>query len=244
MTKSAEEIAVSLIGLYEENCKNSNGKESFDERELFMKRKQWIGDPRAGFITCIFVFFALLMAGCGMRDKTSPDSANENAGLQTTRTAAHSVPGGYPDQEYYGKLSISKVDYQVAVYCADASGSGESAQMITDNENSAAIFKYGLHTIIADHDYQGFDVIKEVSPGDTCTIDFPDGRSQTLQCVATAQGVNTAEMLIATDSIQGKNIAEGITGEKVNLFHITQPYTVMYTCDVSPGLFITFWREY
>lgn len=205
--------------------------------------KQKLEKPGKGFLICIFVLLLLLLIGCGAHSRNASGVVTgESTGSQELKAAADGIPAGFRDRKYYGELSIPVIDYQARLYGTDVNGDGKSAQEITDSEDSAAIFPYGHHTVIADHDYQGFDRIKEITPDDTCTVRFPDGSSQTLQCVASARGINAAEMYIRTHSIQGTNVAEGSTEVLVDLLQIPQAYTVMYTCDGGPDIYITFWE--
>lgn len=205
--------------------------------------RQKLKNSRKGFLICIFLLLLLLLIGCGANSQNPSDVViGENAGSQVQKVAAEGIPIGFQDKRYYGELCIPAIDYQARLYGTDVNGDGKSAQEITDSEDSASIFPYGYHTVIADHDYQGFNRLKEIAIDDTCTILFPDGSSQTLQCVASARGINAAEMYIRTYSIQGTNVAEGSTEVLVDLLQIPQSYTVMYTCDGGPDIYITFWE--
>ena len=189
-------------------------------------------------VATIVLAFCMCLFACGKKEE--PIETTSTTEMQTIDS---SIPEGYEDGEYYGTLKIDSVDLELPIYCAEISGAGISAQEITDAEDSGAYFKYGNQWVIGDHDYQGFDKILTVSPGDKATIEKPQGK-QVFECVTTANGYNIAEIYVILSSAQGQEFPEKFSEDIVNLFEFNENYLVMYTCNGSTkDIYITFWKQ-
>lgn len=84
-----------------------------------------------------------------------------------------------------GRLSIPSVGYSAALYNGLPLGS-QGAQRIIDNYDSACWLNYNMGTVyIGDHNYQGFERMKQAIPGVTrAYITWADGTTSTYLCVS------------------------------------------------------------
>lgn len=87
------------------------------------------------------------------------------------------------------------------------------AQPITDKKDSAALIARGNTTIIADHNYQGFDAIKKCKEG-------------TLAYMHTGDAVKE---FVCTDVVEGYNAGTHLTDLDGNIVEFESGYT-NYTC--------------
>lgn len=113
-------------------------------------------------------------------------------------------------QEYVGRLYIDRVGVDVAIY-------DSWKQSVCDAKDSACIFQYGTHRVIADHWNQGFDRIKQCKVGDIAYI--TDG--------------NRTEQFICTSVLDGHNTDDGtLTDSEYNDFwNVKTEDLLMYTCN-------------
>lgn len=81
-----------------------------------------------------------------------------------------------------GRLYFSD-DCSVALNWADPFDP-YAVQSITDAEDSAVMELYDGSTLIADHNYQGFDIIKQYGVGSTMKIVDANGNSTTYVCIS------------------------------------------------------------
>lgn len=130
-----------------------------------------------------------------------------------------------------GRLFIPGVGINVALNYVDDYTGDEAAQAICDAEDSAAymVFSDSDEVWIGDHNYQGFDAIKSVTPGTEAYIKNTDGTITTYICTETAQATNTGYDLVTADGRSASSInAGGI---------------IMYTCnDDWTSVTATFWQ--
>lgn len=107
-----------------------------------------------------------------------------------------------------GRWIIPSVGVNVACYKAD-----DSAQAVTDEKDSAALINKPNITLLADHNYQGFDVIKKCEVG---TVAFLD------------TGVDKQEF-VCTEVLKGYNTGAELTDLEGNVVEYDSGYT-NYTC--------------
>lgn len=123
--------------------------------------------------------------------------------------------------EQTGVLSIPGQGISVALY-------ESSEQAVVDAENSAACF-WWHGWVIADHNHQAFQNLKNVQPGDAAVIYQTNGAQTSLRCVDVKQGKNTGHDLI----VDGKSM-------------FGQYDYLMYTCINKAisrrGIIITCWE--
>lgn len=72
--------------------------------------------------------------------------------------------------EYYGILNLPSVEHSVPVYTCDHCESQECNQKICDAEEASFCYDFKDMLIIGDHNYQGFECIKEIEKGDIATL--------------------------------------------------------------------------
>lgn len=126
-----------------------------------------------------------------------------------------------------GRLYFDSM-YSVALYGADIYAG--SAQSIVDAKDSAAIFRLGLSTVIADHKHQGFDIIKKVNVGDSAFIKYDGDVIEEYICAEVCLGTNGGSNMITSD---GRDIAE-----------MDDYDLVMYTCNQDwEHITIVFWKK-
>lgn len=73
---------------------------------------------------------------------------------------------------YIGRLKIPSVGISVALR---ESWDGETSQAYVDERDSAALYRNGAATIVADHNNQEFKTLHKVSIGDSATVYHLDG---------------------------------------------------------------------
>lgn len=129
-----------------------------------------------------------------------------------------------------GRLYLPTINYSVAVYYANVYNNEEyNAQTIVDNEDSAAYYQLGNKYIIADHYYQGFKKIINLSVGDEAHIKMNDG---------------TIKKYHLENKLVGQNTSVDLTDEAGNSIQTMDGTLVMYTCYGSDKtIMITLWNE-
>lgn len=194
----------------------------------------------------VLLAISIFMAGCGKKVVESSEFQTPSAAdASVFLTATSNLPVGFEEGDYYGLLAIEDIDLHLSTFAADVSGfGGVGAQLITDREDSAAVFLYGGHLVIADHDYQGFTKLLDVIPGTSATITFADGSEDAYECTSTVEGYNWGEIYLQMDTLKGKELSVGISKKMMNL-SVIEPYClVMYTCHGSSSdIYITLWEK-
>ena len=130
----------------------------------------------------------------------------------------------------FGRLYLPSVNLNVALYKTDVS-TGNEAQKIVDNKDSAAYFLIYTHQIIADHSHQNFHKIADIPVGEKAYIKKSDSEVIVYKLVQKFEGINAESDL--TD-LNGKSVFD----EKENL--------IMYTCykinEYENHVMITIWN--
>lgn len=123
----------------------------------------------------------------------------EQEEVQEDVTESEDKPAASKGYDYIGRWSISSVGVDVAVYgdyyVETAPGSGDyvllkKRQARVDDVDSAVYFEFNGVYIIGDHNYQGFDAIKQCTVGTTAYLDGVVNAGS-YHCVAVIQGHNT-----------------------------------------------------
>ena len=127
----------------------------------------------------------------------------------------------------YGRLFISKVGIDVALFRKDLEWANETAQNVVDRKDSACVFKYGIQFVIADHKHQGFDGLYNVELGDYAIIKRKNENVEVLICLERCNGINNGNLY--------KN---GVILESLNRGGYS-----MYTCNENRRhVTMTFWQ--
>jgi hypothetical protein len=132
-----------------------------------------------------------------------------------------------PTETYgtYGRLYVSW--YDVALYDYNVyTDSSLSLQEIVDNYDSAAYYTHKGRYVIADHNYQGFNVLNNLSEGTTSYIKFEDGSTIGYRLIQRTTGYNTGPDLVDTEE---------------NSFFDMDSDLIMYTC-YGDQIMVTLWR--
>ena len=123
-----------------------------------------------------------------------------------------------------GRLYIASSS--VALYSPTTS---EEAQEMVDQQDSGAFYRYGNTMIIADHDYQGFSIIKSLKTGNFVYIKkrLANGNILLEKYIVDEKttGFNTKTNLVTED---GRDIGTDIAAD-----------LSLYTCNSSDGYHIT-----
>lgn len=128
----------------------------------------------------------------------------------------------------YGRLYISSVNLSVAVYNANImAGAGYNAQQIVDAKDSAAFYPFGNSYVIADHNYQGFNKIINLSNNAKAYLKKSDGSIITYTMTKKYVGKNTKVDLIDENGISVKEQSSDL---------------IMYTCYGDNSIMITLWN--
>ncbi len=129
-----------------------------------------------------------------------------------------------------GRLFLPSVDFNVAVYSTDLSD-GNNAQKIVDQKDSAAYFQIRNHSVIADHNHQGFHRIIDLEIGDKAYIKTSDGQIQVYRMTQKFEGMNLGSDL--TD-LNGKSAFD------------LESDLILYTCykiyEYENHVMITMWE--
>ena len=128
-----------------------------------------------------------------------------------------------------GRLFLPSIDLNVAVYNANLNtDENYNAQSIVDKVDSAAYFKLGSKEVIADHNYQGFNKLMNMSLNTNAYIKKTDGTITNYQMINKFIGKNISTDLIDSN---GKNVIE-YDGQ-----------LIIYTCYNSyEDILITIWK--
>lgn len=124
----------------------------------------------------------------------------------------------------FGRLYVS--NFSVALYDYNVNtNSSSSLQTIVNNNDSAAYYMTNGKLVIADHSYQGFNVLVSLKQGTNSFIKFKDGSSIRYRLIYKSKGVNTGPDLKDT---------------KGNSFFKMNCDIIMYTC-YEDGIISTLW---
>ena len=130
----------------------------------------------------------------------------------------------YENYGTYGRLYVSW--YSVALYDYNVNTrSSSSLQEIVNAEDSAAYYANKGKLIIADHNYQGFSILADLTEGTTSYIQFSDGSSIGYRLIKKSKGYNTGPDLVDTEG---------------NSFYDMDASLIMYTC-YEDGIMVTLW---
>ena len=124
----------------------------------------------------------------------------------------------------FGRLYVS--NYNVALYDYNVNTSTKKTlQTIVNDKDSAAYYTTKNKLVIADHNYQGFNILVNLKVGTTSYIKFKDGNTIKYKLTKKSVGVNTGPDLIDT---------------KGNSFFSMKSDIIMYTC-YKDGIMATLW---
>lgn len=124
----------------------------------------------------------------------------------------------------FGRLYVS--GHSVALYDYNVNTmSNSSLQTIVNAQDSAAYYTNHGKLIIADHNYQGFNVLASLNEGTTSYIKFEDGSIVRYRLIKRARGINTGPDLVDTNG---------------NSFFSMSSDIIMYTC-YDNGIMVTLW---
>jgi sortase (surface protein transpeptidase) len=121
------------------------------------------------------------------------------------------------DKGAVGRWSIPDVKVNVAVYASTESAKENNA--IVDAKDSAIYMKKGLGHLIGDHNYQGFNAIKQCKVGTIAYLDTGDGVKKYI-CTRVFLGYNEKYYLADENHVEYK-MAVGIIAN--------------YTCNDTKG---------
>ena len=125
----------------------------------------------------------------------------------------------------YGRLYIS--NFNVAVYDFNVNtNSKKDLQDIVNEKDSAAYYINKNKLIIADHNYQGFNVLVNLNIGTTSYIKFKNGNTIKYKLIKKSEGTNTGYDLV---------------DKKGNSFFNMESDIIMYTCYKN-GIMVTLWN--
>lgn len=129
-----------------------------------------------------------------------------------------------------GRLYIPTVNLNVGVnYANFYTDENYDAQDVVDREDSAAYFQYGLKKTIADHNYQGFNKIINLSDGAEAYLKKQDG---------------TIEIYKLNNKFVGRNISEDLIDLSGNSVQNMNCNLIIYTCyGTGDGIMITLWDQ-
>ena len=124
----------------------------------------------------------------------------------------------------FGRLYVS--NYNVALYDYNVNTTNsKSLQTIVNDKDSAAYYITKNKLVIADHNYQGFNVLINLNVGTTSYIKFKNGKTIKYKLIKKSKGVNTGPDLVDT---------------KGNSFFDMKSDIIMYTC-YKDGIMATLW---
>ena len=164
-------------------------------------------------------------------EKKQEEIKEENTTIVQTSTVDNYVEEVEPVEETYyenygtyGRLYVSW--YSVALYDYNVNtNSSSSLQEIVNNEDSAAYYRNKGRLVIADHNYQGFSILGDLSEGTTSYIKFEDGSTVGYRLIKKSKGYNTGPDLVDTEG---------------NSFFSMDSDIIMYTC-YDDGIMVTLW---
>ena len=164
-------------------------------------------------------------------EKKQEEIKEENTTIVQTSTVDNYVEEVEPVEETYyenygtyGRLYVSW--YSVALYDYNVNtNSSSSLQEIVNNDDSAAYYRNKGRLVIADHNYQGFSLLADLSEGTTSYIKFGDGSTIGYRLIKKSKGYNTGPDLVDTEG---------------NSFFNMESDIIMYTC-YEDGIMVTLW---
>lgn len=151
--------------------------------------------------------------------KNKDESSNDKSNQENTSKQTDNIKYGT-----FGRLYIP--GYNAALYDFNVNTTSEdSLQTIVNNIDSAAYYMNYGKLVIADHNYQGFSALVNLSEGSTSTIKFEDGSEIKYKMIKKATGVNNGPDLIDNEG---------------NSFFAMDFDIIMYTC-YDGGIMATLW---
>ncbi len=150
---------------------------------------------------------------------TKTTTVKKSVPKKNPTTRANSVKYGTFGRLYVPGYSVALYDYNVNVEPSS------SLQTIVNNQDSAAYYITNDKLVIADHHYQGFNVLISLNEGATSYIKFKDGSIIRYRLIKKARGVNTGPDLIDNNG---------------NSFFNMRSDIIMYTC-YEDGIMVTLW---
>lgn len=129
-----------------------------------------------------------------------------------------------------GRLYIPTINLNVGVnYANFYTNQNYDAQAIVDRADSAAYFQFGSKTTIADHSYQGFNRIINLSSGAEAYLKRQD---------------ETIEIFRLNNKFTGRNISEDLIDTTGNSVQNMSGNLIIYTCyGTGDGVMITLWDK-
>ena len=157
------------------------------------------------------------VAKASIVEKYVPKSIPTSQSIKVTKK---SVKYGTFGRLYVSGYSVPLYDYNVNTT------SNYSLQTIVNNQDSAAYYINHGKLIIADHNYQGFNVLSYLNEGSTSHISFEDGSIVRYRLIKKSRGYNAGSDLIDTNG---------------NSFFNMKSDLIMYTC-YEDGIMVTLWE--
>ncbi len=129
-----------------------------------------------------------------------------------------------------GRIYLPTINLNVGInYANFYDDENYNAQEIVDREDSAAYFQFGSKTTIADHNYQGFNKIINLSIGAKAYIKKSNGAIEVYQL---------------NNKFAGKNISADLTDSNGNSVQNMNGNLIIYTCyGVGNGIMVTLWDQ-
>lgn len=146
-------------------------------------------------------------------------SRTETAENYTPSIETNNYTNGATGRLYIGGYSVGIYDFNVNTT------SSTPLQTIVNNADSAAYYRNRGKLVIADHYYQGFSILVNLSEGATATIKFENGSMVQYRLVQKSRGVNAGTDLVDTEG---------------NSFFKMNSDIIMYTC-YEDGIMATLW---
>ena len=146
-------------------------------------------------------------------------SRTEKVENYTPSIETNNYTNGATGRLYIGGYSVGIYDFNVNTT------SSTPLQTIVNNADSAAYYRNRGKLVIADHYYQGFSILVNLSEGATATIKFENGSMVQYRLVQKSRGVNAGTDLVDTEG---------------NSFFKMNSDIIMYTC-YEDGIMATLW---
>ncbi len=138
---------------------------------------------------------------------------------KSTTSNSNNIKMGTYGRLYVSNFSVALYDYNVNME------SNNSLQTIVNNADSAAYYTTNNRLVIADHNYQGFNVLVNLNIGDTSYIKLKNGSTIRYKLIKKSKGYNKGEDLVDTNG---------------NSFFKMNSDIIMYTC-YQDGIMATLW---
>ena len=152
------------------------------------------------------------------------DTIQTTATNEPVQNNSPTIENNYVNYGTFGRLYVS--GYSVALYDYNVNtNSSSSLQTIVNNADSAAYYKNYNKLVIADHNYQGFNVLAYLTEGATSYIKFENGSAIQYRLIKKSKGYNTGPDLVDTEG---------------NSFFNMNSDIIMYTC-YEDGIMVTLW---